>query len=95
MLRSTSFTLGTNTIVSYSWSVQYTYDSVRTILVNSSSPTLSFTDICGLPTSTDSGNSQALSVSLTITDNLGATATATAGAGSQPALQIKLFTCGV
>ena len=95
VLSSTSFPLGTNTIVSYSWSVQYTYDSVRTILVNSSSPTLSFTDICGLPTSTDSGNSQALSVSLTVTDNLGATATATAGVGSQPALQIKLFTCGV
>jgi hypothetical protein len=93
-LNSTSFTLGSNAIVSYAWTVEYQYDSLRTIQKTGSLPTLSFTDICGLPTSTDSGNGQSLSVTLTVTDNLGATATATAGAGSQPALQIRLFTCG-
>jgi hypothetical protein len=94
-LRSTSFTLGANTIVSYAWTVMYTYDTVKTIQQTSSSPSLSFSDLCGLPGSTDDGVAQPLSVTLTATDNLGATATATAGVGSQPPLQIRLFTCGL
>lgn len=93
-LRSTSFTFGANAIVTYDWTVQYTYDTDRTVQQSSSSRTLSFTDVCGLPTSTSDGVAQPLSVTLTVTDNLGATATATAGTGSQPALQIRLFTCG-
>jgi predicted phage tail protein len=93
-LNSTSFTFGANTIVSYTWSVQYTYDIVKTINATGPSPTLAITDICGLNQSTADGAAQPLSVTLTVTDNLGATATATSGVGSQPALQLRLYTCG-
>ncbi len=91
-LQSTSFTLGANTIVSYAWTVQYTYGTIKTI--SGSSSTLAITDTCGGTTSTADGVAQPLSVTLTVTDNLGATATATAGVGSQPALQVRLYTCG-
>ena len=93
-LRSTSFPLGANTIVSYSWTVRYTYDTEKTLTQSGSTPTLAITDICGLNGSTADGAVQPLSVSLTVTDNLGATATATSGSGSQPAVQLRLFTCG-
>jgi hypothetical protein len=92
-LQSTSFTLGTNTIVSSAWTVTYTYGTVKTI--TGTGATQAITDTCGGSTSTAEGAAQPLSVTLTVTDNLGATATATAGAGSQPALLIRLYTCGV
>ena len=63
-------------------------------MITGSTPTLAITDVCGQMTSTDDGVAQPLSVSLTVTDNLGASATATAGSGVQPALQVRLFTCG-
>jgi Viral BACON domain len=91
-LRSTSFTLGTTSIVSQSWSVDYVYDAAKTI--TGTAPTLSFTDTCGKPTSTDDGVSQPLNVKLTVTDSAGNSATATSGSGSQPALFVRLFTCG-
>jgi predicted phage tail protein len=94
-LRSTSFTAGSNTIVQYDWTVQYTYDETKTITQSGTGQSVSFTDLCGKTTSTDDGVAQPLSVTLTITDNLGATATATAGVGSQPALFVRLFTCGM
>jgi hypothetical protein len=93
-LNSTSFTFGANTIVSYTWNVQYTYETVKTLTQTGANPTLAITDICGLNQSTPEGALQPISVSLTVTDNLGATATATSGVGSQPALQLRLFTCG-
>jgi hypothetical protein len=92
-VRSTSFAAGTNFIVSYAWSVQYTYDTMKTFAGTNSS--LSFTDVCGKLTSTDDGVAQPLQVTLSVTDNLGATATATSGTGSQPALRIRLYTCGM
>jgi hypothetical protein len=91
-LRSTSFTTGTTTIVSQSWSVEYTYDVTRTI--TGTDPTLSFTDTCGKTGATNDGVFQPLKVTLTVTDSAGNTATATAGAGSQPALFVRLFNCG-
>jgi hypothetical protein len=91
-LQSTSFPTGTNFIVSQAWSVQYTYETVKTLAGTASS--LSFTDVCGKLTSTDDGVAQPLQVTLTVTDNLGATATATSGTGSQPELRIRLYTCG-
>ena len=94
-LRSTSFPLGTNTVSSYAWTVQYTYDTVKTI--TGTSPTLAITDTCGtLPNTiaTADGVAQPLSVTLTVTDNLGATATATSGSGSQAALVMRFFLCG-
>jgi hypothetical protein len=94
VLQSTSFTFGANTIVSYAWSFRYEYDTSRTVDQTTSSPTLSFTDVCGLSGSTDDGAARSLDVTLTVTDNLGATATARSGAGSQPALSVRLFKCG-
>jgi hypothetical protein len=91
-LRSTSFTLGPTTVVSYAWSVQYTYGTVVTL--SGTSPNLSFTDSCGKDQSSDTGAANPLSVSLTVTDSAGATATATAGVGSQPGLFVRPFTCG-
>jgi hypothetical protein len=91
-LRSTSYTQGTTSIVSQSWSVEYTYDSTKT--VTGTDVSLSFTDTCGKPTATDDGVSQPLKVTLTVTDSAGNTATATAGTGSQPALFVRLFNCG-
>jgi len=92
-VRSTSFTAGTNTIVTYQWSVQYTYDTARSLTTTGASPTFSFSDACGLSSSTSDGVAQPLSVSLTVTDNRGETATATSGIGNQPELSIRLFTC--
>jgi hypothetical protein len=91
-LQSNSFTKGTTTIVSQSWSVEYTYDVTRTI--TGTDPTLSFTDTCGKSGATNDGVFQPLKVTLTVTDSAGNTATATAGAGSQPALFVRLFNCG-
>lgn len=91
-LQSTSFTFGANTIVSYAWTVQYTYDTIKSI--TGSNSTLAITDTCGGIASTADGAAQPLSVTLTVTDNLGSTATATSSVGSQPALQVRLYTCG-
>jgi hypothetical protein len=93
-LRSTSFPLGTNTIVLYEWTVQYTYGTVKTITQSgASSSTLCFSDTCGGPQSTADGVAQPLAVTLTVTDNLGTKVTATSGGGSQPPLFVRLFTC--
>ena len=92
-LQSTSFATGTNSIVSQTWNVQYTYLTVKTFL--GTNPTLSFTDTCGQLTSTDDGVAQPLTVTLTVVDSNGVTATATAGVGAQPALFVRLFTCGM
>lgn len=91
--RSTSFPLGTNYIVSWAWTVQYTYGTVKTITQNSADSQITFTDTCGGPGSTSDGVQQPLSISLTVTDNLGNTATAVSGTGSQPALFVRLFSC--
>jgi hypothetical protein len=93
-LRSTSFTSGANSIVTYTWAVQYTYATVKVINSTGSVSTLAFTDSCGATQSTDDGALNPLAVTLTVTDSGGNTATASAGSGSQPALSVRLFTCG-
>jgi hypothetical protein len=92
-LRSTSFPRGTNSLSSYTWSVQYTYGTIKTITQTETTGTLSFSDVCGGPQSAVEGPSQPLSVTLTVTDNNGQTASAIAGQGNQPALFVRLFTC--
>jgi hypothetical protein len=96
-LQSTSFTSGTAPIVNYTWTVQYTYGSVKVTNVSSDSPNLNITDTCGLAGggSTDDGVLQPLDVTLTVTDSLGNKAAATSGTGSQPKLFVQLFNCGV
>ena len=93
-LRSTSFPRGTNTLASYTWQVQYTYGTVKTITQTETNGVLSFSDVCGGEGSTADGVAQPLSVTLTVTDNTGATASASSGSGSQPPLFVRLFTCG-
>jgi hypothetical protein len=92
-LRSTSFTFDATAIVSYSWNISYTYDTVKTI--TGTNPTIDIVDTCGQPQATDDGAANPLSVSLTITDAKGNTATATSGSGNQPAMQVRLYNCGV
>lgn len=93
MLTSTSFTLGTTSVVSWSWTIQYTYVSPKTI--TGTTPSISFSDVCGQFSATDDGVAQPLSVMLTVTDSAGNTASATSGTGSQPALSVRLFNCGI
>ena len=56
---------------------------------------LTFSDTCGQPTSTNEGAEQPLLVQLTVRDNQGNTATASSGTPGQPALKVRLFTCGI
>jgi hypothetical protein len=92
-LRSTSFTFDATAITSYSWNVQYTYGSVKTLTGTDSS--IDIVDTCGQMQATDDGAPNPLSVSLTIIDAKGNTTTATAGSGNQPALSVRMFNCGV
>jgi hypothetical protein len=94
-LRSTSFTFDATAIVTYTWAVQYTFGTVKTISQTGATPSLDITDKCGQDGSTDDGAANPLSVTLTVTDSKGNSTTATSGVGSQPALQIKMFTCGL
>lgn len=92
-LRSTSFTFDSTPIVSYSWNIQYTFGTVKVITGTGSS--IDITDTCGQAASTDDGAANPLAVSLTITDAKGNTGTATSGSGNQPALQVRLYNCGI
>jgi hypothetical protein len=92
-LQSTSFPLGTNGLVSFSWTAQWTDGTVQMPTQNGASPTFSFTWTCGGPASTIDGAAQPLTVTLTVTDTSGNTATVTSGSGSQPPLFIRLFKC--
>jgi hypothetical protein len=94
-LRSTSFTQGTASVVSFEWTVQYTYGTVKTITQSGSSSSLSFTDSCGVANggATDDGVLQPLDVTLKVTDALGNTASARSGTGNQPAMFVQLFNC--
>jgi len=94
-VQSTSIPLGTAGIVSYAWTVQYTYDTTKSRTQVGSSPTFSFTDSCGLTGSSDGGTAQPLQVILTVTDTNGNTATVTSGTANQPALTIRFYTCGM
>jgi hypothetical protein len=94
ILRSTSFTFGTTSIVHFSWVVQYTYGGEsRTLTQAGIDPQLLLSDVCGLVSSTPEGAVQPLSVSLTVTDNAGSSATAVSGAFGQPPLNLRLFSC--
>jgi all-beta uncharacterized protein len=94
-LTSTSFTFGPTAVVSYTWTAQYTYGTLKTVTQTGSNPQLNITDLCGQVTSTNEGATQPLDVTLTVTDSAGNTATATSGTGGQPALAVRLFACGV
>jgi hypothetical protein len=92
-LSSTSFPLGTNGLVSFAWTAQWTDGSVVSRTQTGASPTFSFTWTCGGPGSTTDGALQPLAVTLTVTDTAGNSATATSGSGNQPPLFLRLFKC--
>jgi len=94
-LRSTSFTQGTAPVVSFEWTVQYTYASAKVITQSGDSSSVSFTDQCGVANggATDDGALQSLDVTLTVTDSLGNTSTAKAGEGNQPKMFVQLWNC--
>lgn len=95
-LESTSFTLGTTSIVGYAWTVKYTYGGVdKQVTQDSASPTLSFSDTCGATGSAADGPSTPLNVTLIVTDSAGNQVTVTSGTGGQPALTLRLFSCGI
>jgi hypothetical protein len=94
-LESTSFPTGTNTITGYSWVVSYTYPNEKAFTQSSTSPTFSFSDMCGLTGSTDSGLQVELKVSLTVTDSAGNAVTIRSNAGSQPVLTLRAYICGI
>jgi hypothetical protein len=93
---STSFTGGANRIVTNTWTIQYTYGTVKVISASGDASSVSFTDSCGLANggATDEGALNPLDVTLTVTDSAGNTATAKSGAGNQPNLFVQLFNCG-
>jgi hypothetical protein len=92
-LYSTSFPLGTNSLVQYDWTAQWTDGTVQTRTQTGASSSFSFTWTCGGPASTDDGVGKTLAVTLTVTDSQGSTATVSSGSGSQPPLFIRLFKC--
>jgi len=94
-LESTSFTTGTTTITGYSWTVSYTYPNEKAFSQTSTSPTFSFSDMCGLTGSTDSGLQVELKVSLTVTDSAGTAVTVRSNSGSQPVLTLRAYICGI
>jgi hypothetical protein len=96
-LQSTSFTFGSNasaSIVNYSWTVSYTYDTSVTLSQSGTSPTFSFNDTCGGTAAANDGPAGDLNVTLTVTDNNGNVSTAVSGQGSQPGMQMRFYTCG-
>jgi hypothetical protein len=94
-LTSTSSTTGPRAITNFSWNIQYTYGTVKSIAATSVFPSISFTDTCGGTSATDDGVGQPLAVSLTVTDSNGNTASASSGSGSQPTLIVRLYNCGL
>lgn len=92
LLESTSFPLGTSTIVSYAWTVEYDYPFRKTFTGTDS--TMTFAESCGQVPSSATGEPVPLFVTLTVTDSLGQAVTVRSGSGSQPALRLLMFTCG-
>jgi hypothetical protein len=93
-LESTSFPTGTNGITGYSWVVSYTYPNDKAFYQTGTSPTFSFSDVCGLTGSTDSGLQIEVKVSLTVTDSEGSSVTVRSNSGNQPMLTLRAYTCG-
>jgi hypothetical protein len=78
---------------SYIWNVSYLHGTQKTTTLTNSSPTLTFTDACGGPDSSPGGTTQDLHVSVTISDERGNSVTVASG-GAQPAMFVRLFSCG-
>jgi REP element-mobilizing transposase RayT len=76
----------------YTWAASYNYGAPITHNQSSSSPTFTFTQMCGGPGATPGGTTTPLEVTLMVTDG-GITTTFQAGVADQPGLSITFFTC--
>ena len=80
-----------NPVATYDWRVEYAYGGAKVRTQVGSTPSFSFTESCG--TSPSGGSPIPLSVRLIATDTVGNSATLFSGQGSQPALQLRSFSC--
>ena len=76
--------------MNYDWRVEYAYDGSKVKTQVGPLSSMSFTESCGLL-----GNNVAVPISVRViaTDAAGNTATIYSGQGSQPALQLRAFSC--
>ena len=81
-----------NPVATYDWRVEYAYGGGKVRTQVASLPTFEFTESCGT-TSVSGGSVVPLSVRLIATDTAGNSATLYSGQGSQPALQLRAFSC--
>ena len=78
----------------YQWTVSYVYGTQKTISQTTTGPNFSFSDSCGGEGSSADGPTVPLDVTLVISDDQGNTTRLHSGEGNQPALTVRLFTCG-
>jgi len=76
----------------YTWHIDYQYGGNASHDFTSTNSSFQFTQTCGGPGSTASGNATTLNVTLTVTDG-NSTITVQSGSGSQPSLNITFHTC--
>jgi hypothetical protein len=93
-LESTSFPLGTAGITDYSWNVQYVLPFSKTLTQSGTASTFAFQETCGQNPHSQTGELVDLSVTLTVTSSTGEVVTVRSGSGGQPALKLRVFTCG-
>ena len=94
-LRANAVAVAPAVIANYAWTLVYTYGpQVNTVTQSGTDPNMALTDTCGKEQATPDGVLQPLFVTLTVTDSAGATVTLRSGSGTQPALNLRLFTCG-
>ena len=78
----------------FQWTANYVYGIDKTVAQSSGSSTFSFSDVCGANGSSTDGPTVPLNVTLVVTDDQGNSITLRSGVGNQPALTVRLFSCG-
>ena len=80
-----------NAVATYEWRVEYSYAGSKVKTQVGASPTFSFTESCGVAPA--EGSVIPITVKLVATDTAGNTGTLYSGQGTQPALQMRFFSC--
>lgn len=80
-----------NPVATYDWRVEYSYAGSKVKTQVGASPTFSFTESCGV--APPEGSVIPITVRLVATDTAGNTGTLFSGQGTQPALQLRFFSC--
>jgi hypothetical protein len=89
--RLTPVVVGSSTIATYDWSVEYAYGGTKVWTQAGASASFSFIESCG--TSPPEGAVIPIMVRLIATDTSGSSTTILAGQAGQPALQLRTFSC--